>query len=140
MIVKTKIMRPAVAMIELIFAIVIMAIVLLSAPMLISTASKSGFIAIQQEAINEAASQVNIIMGHHWDEGAANDLYLDPILQVSASGDAELVENGTKVVRQTISGMNRIGQKIHQTSACVKRLDENLQEAGEIVILKIIVL
>ena len=86
-------MRPAVAMIELIFAIVIMAIVLLSAPMLISTATKSGYVAIQQEAINEAASQVNMIMGHHWDENTANDLFLDPILQVSASGDLELNEN-----------------------------------------------
>ena len=86
-------MRPAIAMIELIFAIVIMAIVLLSAPMLISTATKSGFVAIQQEAINEAASQVNMIMGHHWDENTANDLFLDPILQVSASGDLELNEN-----------------------------------------------
>lgn len=92
MILKTKIMRPAIAMIELIFAIVIMGIVLMAAPMLISTATKSGYIAIQQEAINEAASQVNMIMGHHWDEGAANDLYLDPILQVSASGDPQLNE------------------------------------------------
>jgi len=95
MILKTKIMRPAIAMLELIFAIVIMAIILMSAPMLINTAAKSGFIAIQQEAINEAASQVNMIMGHHWDENTANDLFIDPILQVSASGDSELNENNS---------------------------------------------
>jgi hypothetical protein len=82
--------KPAIAMIELIFAIVIMSIALISAPMLISTATKSSFVAIQQEAINEAASQINMVMGYHWDEQDANDLYLDPILVVSAQGDPNL--------------------------------------------------
>ena len=87
-------MRPAVAMIELIFAIVIMGIILLSAPMLISTATKSGYVAIQQEAINEASSQVNLIMGYQWDENDVNDLYINPILGVS-SGDTDLDEEGS---------------------------------------------
>lgn len=86
-------MRPAIAMLELIFAIVIMGIILMSAPQLISTAAKSGYVAIQQEAINEAASQVNMIMGYHWDESSADELYLDPILGVS-SGDTDLEEAG----------------------------------------------
>ncbi|OZA42566.1 MAG: hypothetical protein B7X80_10180, partial [Sulfurovum sp. 17-42-90] len=89
--VKTKMMRPAVAMLELIFAIVIMAIILMSAPQLISTAAKSGYVAIQQEAINEAASHVNMIMGYHWDESATDESYVDPILRV-ASTTAGLVE------------------------------------------------
>lgn len=93
MILKTKVMRPAVAMLELIFAIVIMGIVLLGAPMLISTAAKSGFVAIQQEAINEAASQVNMIMGYQWDENDVDERYIDPILSVT-NGDAELDEEG----------------------------------------------
>ncbi len=84
-------MRPAIAMIELIFAIVIMGIIMMSAPMLISTATKSGYVAIQQEAINEAASQVNMIMGYHWDESDADEKYIDPILRV-ASTTAGLVE------------------------------------------------
>jgi hypothetical protein len=92
MILKTKIMRPAIAMIELIFAIVIMGIILMSAPQLISTAAKSGYVAIQQEGINEAASQVNMIMGYHWDENDADERYIDPILAVSASGDTDLNE------------------------------------------------
>jgi hypothetical protein len=85
-------LRPAIAMVELIFAIVIMGIVLMSAPMLISTASKSGYVAIQQEAINEAASQVNMIMGYHWDENNTNEDYIPPILEVSSSGDTALNE------------------------------------------------
>ncbi len=84
-----KIKRPAIAMIELIFAIVIMGIVMMSAPMIISTAAKSGYVTIQQEAINEAASQVNMIMGYHWDEATTDETFLDPILAVS-HGDVEL--------------------------------------------------
>jgi len=90
---KTKIMRPAIAMLELIFAIVIMGIILMSAPQLISTATKSGYVAIQQEAINEAASQVNMIMGYHWDENDADEKYIDPIL--ASTGDTDLDEEGT---------------------------------------------
>jgi len=89
-----KLKRPAIAMIELIFAIVVMGIVLMSAPTLISTASKSGYVAIQQEAIHEAATHLNMIMGYHWDENDANELYIDPILEVSASGDTNLNEEG----------------------------------------------
>jgi len=84
--------RPGIAMIELIFAIVIMGIALMSAPMLISTATKSGYVAIQQESINEAASHLNMIMGYHWDEASADERYLDPILHVTA-GDTDLNES-----------------------------------------------
>ncbi len=90
-----KTLRPAIAMIELIFAIVIMGIVLMSAPMLISTATKSGYVTIQQEAINEAASQINMIIGYHWDENDTDEMYLDPILVVSATGSSDLNILGT---------------------------------------------
>ena len=60
--------RPAIAMIELIFAIVIMGIVMMSAPMLISTSSKSTYVSLQQEGINEASSRVLMVMGYAWDE------------------------------------------------------------------------
>lgn len=87
---KTKVLRPAIAMLELIFAIVIMGIILMSAPQLISTAAKSGYVAIQQEAINEAASKVNMIMGYQWDESNTNENYIPPIL--ITGGDSELNE------------------------------------------------
>lgn len=91
---NTKILRPAIAMIELIFAIVIIGIALLSAPMLISTAAKSGYVAMQQEGINEAATKVNMIMGYHWDENNANESFLAPILNTS-NGDSGLNASGT---------------------------------------------
>jgi len=83
-------LRPAIAMIELIFALVVMAIALLSAPRLIYTASESGIMSIQQEAINEAATKVNMIMSYPWDESNTDSAFLAPILYTN--GDSNLNE------------------------------------------------
>jgi hypothetical protein len=70
-------------MIELIFSIVIMGIVLLSAPMLIQQSINSGNVALQQEAIVAAASQTSIILSMHWDENNNSNLAgSSPILNV----------------------------------------------------------
>ena len=82
-------LREGIAMVELIFALVIMGLVLMSAPRLLSTAAESSYVATQQEAISEAATQVNMIMGFHWDDADSNESYLDPILTVNA-GHADL--------------------------------------------------
>jgi len=89
---KISCKRPAIAMIELIFSIVIMGIVLLSAPMLISTASKSTSVVLQQEGINETAARINMILTYEWDENNANSICatFPSILHVSSSGDSEL--------------------------------------------------
>ena len=87
-------LRPAIAMVELIFALVIMGIVMMSAPMLISTAAKSSYVGTQQEAINEAAAQLNMILGFHWDERATDESYPDPILIVN-SASTDLNVSGT---------------------------------------------
>lgn len=93
--------RRGIAMIELIFAIVIMGIVLMSAPMIISTATKSGYVAMQQESIAAAASEIGMILTRHWDEGDTDENLSAPILQ--AAGDTDLNEetypdgNGTGV-------------------------------------------
>jgi len=83
-----KTMRPAIAMIELIFSLVILAIVLRSAPMLISTATNSGYVALQQEAIATAAAELGMILTNHWDEGDTNTSNTAPILVTL--GDVEL--------------------------------------------------
>lgn len=85
-------MHRAIAMIELIIAIVVIGIVLMSAPMLLQQAARSGYVAIQQEAINEAASQTNMVLGYHWDENSADERFIDPILTV-AGGDSGLNEH-----------------------------------------------
>jgi len=88
MITTSRLWRPAIAMIELIFAIVVMGIVMMSVPQLLSTASQSGYVALQQEAINEASAQMNIIMGHYWDENNITGSET-PIL-LTTNGDADL--------------------------------------------------
>jgi len=64
--------KNAIAMIELIFALVIIGIVLMSAPMLIQQSIKSSNVALQQEAIVAAASQTAIVLSMHWDENNSN--------------------------------------------------------------------
>jgi len=86
-------------MIELIFALVIMGIVLLSAPMLIQQSIKSSNIALQQEAIVAAASQTSIVLSMHWDENNSKGQPGEsPILRVNkiapASSIMEIVANG----------------------------------------------
>jgi len=76
--------KRAIAMIELIFALVIMGIVLLSAPMLIQQSMQSGNVALQQEAIAAAASQTAIVLSMHWDENNSNiPIGVSPILDTN---------------------------------------------------------
>ena len=84
-----KKMRKAVAMIELIFAIVIMGIVMMSAPMLISSASSGSLVAVQQEAIAASASELGMILTRDWDEAGTDETSESPILIVS-NGDSAL--------------------------------------------------
>jgi len=84
-----KTQRKAIAMIELIFALVIMGIVMMSAPMLISQSQKSTVVVLQQEAIAAGASDLNMILSRHWDEADTNVTLGAPVVIVTA-GDAEL--------------------------------------------------
>ena len=92
-----KKIRPAIAMIELIFAITIMGIVLMSAPRLMQVAVNSGYVATQQESIAEAATKVNMLLGYSWDERIADDSNMSTILTVTA-GDTSL--NNTPNMRR----------------------------------------
>ena len=66
-----------------------MGIVLMSAPLLISTASKSSIVTVQQEAIAAAAAEIGMILTHHWDERDTNtSLGYAPIL--TTAGDPQL--------------------------------------------------
>jgi hypothetical protein len=86
--IKVK-MRNGIAMIELIFAIVVMGIVLMSAPTLISTAANSGLIAVQQEAIAASSSELGMILTRDWDEASTDETTESPILIVT-NGHADL--------------------------------------------------
>ena len=65
-------MRSAVAMIELILALVVMGIVLMSAPQLIATAKQSSITMLKQEAIALGASHMTMVLSRQWDEANTN--------------------------------------------------------------------
>jgi len=76
--------KKAIAMIELIFALVIIGIVLMSAPMLIQQSINSGNVALQQEAIAAAASHTSVILSMHWDDNNnTNTAGVSPILDTN---------------------------------------------------------
>lgn len=83
--------RAGVAMIELIFAIVIMGIVLMSAPMLVSQAQNAGLASVQQEAIVAGASEMEMILTRQWDEQDTDESLYSPVL-VTAENIAALKE------------------------------------------------
>lgn len=89
--------RPAVAMIELIFAIVIMGIVMMSAPMLISSASQSIGVTLQQEGVNEASSRVNMLLTHAWDEQDTNNSCIPPVLTTLGDGELNSTTNNRRI-------------------------------------------
>jgi hypothetical protein len=61
--------RKAVAMIELIFAIVVMGIAMLAIPMITSQSAKGSESAMMQESVSEVASNINVVLAKYWDEG-----------------------------------------------------------------------
>ena len=78
---KYKLMKRGIAMIELIFALVIMGIVLLSAPMLIQQSINSGNVAFQQESISALATHMEMILTMNWDENNSDlQAGISPIL------------------------------------------------------------
>jgi type II secretory pathway pseudopilin PulG len=89
--------KRGIAMIELIFALVIIGIVLMSAPMLIFQASQSNTVAIQQEAISAISAHTNILMSKHWDEADANlSAGVAPILTTSFTNNFLDINSTTK--------------------------------------------
>jgi len=82
-------LRPAIAMIELIFALVIMGLTLLSAPLILNMSIQSANTAMQQESIAAAASKVSLILTYPWDEADTTDTTGYGILNVT-NGDPKL--------------------------------------------------
>ena len=104
-----KQLRTAIAMIELIFAIVVMGIALLSAPMILGMSIQSANISMQQESIAATASELSLIMTHPWDEGDSNNTTGFGILRV-AGGDPALNFGSRDVNYSRIFNNPLIGQ------------------------------
>lgn len=108
------IFRPGIAMIELIFAIVVIGITIMSAPMLLSQSVKSNMTAFQQESIAMAATQASAVMTYAWDESntEANQKF---VLSVT-NGDADLEQNTTGTLRRNTTYKNPISQRLRRFS------------------------
>jgi len=74
-------------MIELIFAIVVMGLILMSVPMIMRQSVQSTYASYQQEAIATLASHLQTIMGYEWDN-ENNQTVGYPVLQTSSSAIA----------------------------------------------------
>ena len=80
--------RKGIALIELIIAIVVMAIVFMAIPSIMEMAQKSSEVSIKQEAILLAASQMDIVSQMQWDENNTLDEGYAKILDVQDNSDS----------------------------------------------------
>ena len=74
-------------MIELIFAIVVMGLILMSVPMIMRQSIQSTYASYQQEAVATLASQIQTVMGYEWDN-ENNQSIGYPVLQTSSTSIA----------------------------------------------------
>ena len=88
---KTILLRPAMAMLELIFALVIIGITLMSAPAIVSQSVQGSNIALQQEAIAATATQIGLIQTYYWDENGS-----DALIDITAAEETNLRAKGFK--------------------------------------------
>ena len=108
--------KPAIAMIELIFALVIIGIVLLSTPMLIQQSIKSSNVALQQEAIAAASSHMGVILSMNWDEANANlAAGTSPILDTNRTGLSP-TQNPLDFNGGALPGLNGISGRVSLVS------------------------
>jgi len=97
---KKLIMRPAIAMIELIFALTVMGIVMLSIPNLLGMATNSSYTTLQQEAIATASSDISLLLSREWDEQNTIQGEGTAILPVTG-GDGDLRIRSGIAIRST---------------------------------------
>lgn len=85
-------MKKGFSLVEVVFAIVIISISMMSVPMLLSQSSKSDTFAVVQETILASKSKMGNILSYMWDDNTYDSTNkLLRILDISASGDSELI-------------------------------------------------
>lgn len=94
---KKDCMRRGVSMIELIFAIVVMGISIMTIPAMLTQSSSAILVSTQQEAILAGSTKMGNILSHSWDinqtDGVRNGGYAKVIR--ATDGDSELDINAT---------------------------------------------
>ena len=88
--------RTAFTLIELVFAIVIIAISVISLPMMNQVVSKGVDSSLKQEAIFAAATELNEAVTAHWDENSLEATMLDSYAKVIETGDCSNDVNSSR--------------------------------------------
>lgn len=83
-------MRSAMSMLELVFAIVIMGIAVMSLPLILTQVQTNNAFAMQQEAILAAKTKIGDILTYEWDENSYNPAASRSFVLDTANGDIEL--------------------------------------------------
>jgi len=90
--------KRAFSLIEVVFAIIIISISLMSVPMLLKQSSKSDEFAIIQESILAASTKMGNIISYPWDDNSYDTTNkVLRVLDVSSSGDSELNRDPTSL-------------------------------------------
>jgi len=92
-------MRSAMSMIELVFAIVIMGIAVMSLPLILTQVQNNNAFAMQQEAILAAKAKIGDILTYEWDERSFSSTAQRSYVLDATNGDPELGRVGTTNMR-----------------------------------------
>jgi len=92
-------MRSAMSMIELIFAIVIMGIAVMSLPLILTQVQTNDAFTLRQEAILAAKTKIGEILTYEWDENSYDATSQHSFVLNTANGDAELNCNAATFLR-----------------------------------------
>lgn len=88
-------MRSAMSMLELVFAIVIMGIAVMSLPLILTQVQTNNAFALQQEAILAAKTKIGDILTHEWDNNSYDTTAQRSFALDTTNGDVELGRVGT---------------------------------------------
>lgn len=107
-------MRHAMSMIELVFAIVIMGIAVMSLPLILTQVQNNNAFAMQQEAILAAKAKIGEILTYEWDDmsydaNASRSFVLDV-----ANGSADLNRTNGQLRKGHVNAENR--RKMYNTT------------------------
>ncbi len=83
-------MRSATSMIELVFAIVIMGIAVMSLPLILTQVQNNNAFAMQQESILAAKAKIGDILTYEWDENSYDSNASHSFVLDTTNGDGEL--------------------------------------------------
>lgn len=88
-------MRSAMSMLELVIAIVVMGIVVMSLPLILTQVQNNNAFAMQQEAILAAKAKIGDILTYEWDEKSYDATAQRSFVLDTINGDSELGRVGT---------------------------------------------